>query len=196
MNNVLDLRKAFNVPNIIESICNWNADRYEQEYNHELTCALIYEEVSETELAINNDDMVEIADGYADIFYVAIGALWKSGGTPSDIGNILDDIEDIMPVPPVSVCLAWLEKDVSVSIPVLAMTALSAFGELSKLLNSDDAALDVIRAVCNSNNTKIAVKTEADTKANIDKGASYVPPTKDIEKILNLVAKGVYKVSG
>lgn len=192
MHNVLDLRKAFNTPNIIESICNWNAARYEQVHNMDLTLDLLEEEWDQEAVpAYQANDVVEICDANADIFYVAIGAIWKHGLDADTIAKLMDKVEADMPsLPPIPVGIMWFSTEGH--LEALAMVALRAVQDLQDILGSEDAALDIIRAVCKSNDSKLAVKTDPDTKANIDKGASYKAPTEDIKKILNIVQKGGY----
>lgn len=183
----IDLEKLANTPNVIESICNWNAARYKQEYNHDLNVKLIKEEFNEGLEAFGDNNLVELADSYGDQFYVAIGAIWKQGGVAETINPMLDYL-DRLPMPPLPVILEWVEARPS---PVAyGFYALTAFEALTKLcIDDSDAALDIIRAICISNDSKPAKKTPSHVKANVDKGDSYVAPTKAIEAIL--IRKGV-----
>ena len=90
MSEILDLRKAFTIKTIIESICDWNAARYDQVLSTNLTVDLLSEEDRETALAVANNDPVEICDGLADIFYVAVGGMWKHGLNHEEITEALD----------------------------------------------------------------------------------------------------------
>jgi len=186
--DMLDLEKVFNTDDVIVSICNWNEARYKQEYDHTLTMALLDEEFTEVNAAIAANDLVEILDGLGDMFYVVIGAIWKAGATPQDIKNLLDDM-DRAPVPTISATFNWLK--VRQSLSALAIVALSAFQSLASQLNSKDAAMDIIRAICKSNNTKVVVKTANDVKANLVKGDDYISPTEDIKQIITKYLGGL-----
>lgn len=185
MSEILDLRKAFDTKTIIESICDWNAARYDQVLSTNLTVDLLSEEDRETALAVANNDLVEICDGLADIFYVAVGGMWKHGLNHEEITEVLDWASQRL-LPPVRASIVWYSIEPAPA--VLALIALRAFERLAAGLNSDDYALDVIRAVCVSNDTKPAKKTDSSVKANIDKGAKYIAPTEAIKKIIKLSA--------
>lgn len=167
---------------IIESICNWNKARYEQKYDHDLACKLLMEEFEETNTAMMEGDMVELADGLADIFYVAIGCMWKADTDISDILEVLDEAYSL----PLTVALNW--HPAYPSRASLASVAVSAFALLEQY-TSEEAAIKIIEAVCKSNDTKVVNMVASNVKANLDKGDTYVAPTKDIEDILKSIGK-------
>ncbi len=72
---------------IIEDIIDWNSDRYEQEYNHDLTCNLLSEEIFEHQIAITDVDRL---DALVDTIYVSIGAMWKMGLTSDQIRRSIE----------------------------------------------------------------------------------------------------------
>jgi hypothetical protein len=182
-----ELEQLMATPNVIESICQWNAARYDQEYDHDLTMRLIREEHQEGLAAFESGDMVELADAYGDRFYVAIGGLWKMGLSATDIVELMDYLTPLG-APAAAIAINWASSDGRPA--TIAFVALNAFESLAALLQGDsDAALDVIRAICISNDTKDAKKTASNVKANTTKGIGYVPPTKAIEAIL--IRKGV-----
>lgn len=74
------------LPIFISRICEWNAKRYKQEYNKELTYSLLKEEVNE--LADSETD-VDTLDALVDIVYVAIGAMWKLGLDKNQIADAI-----------------------------------------------------------------------------------------------------------
>lgn len=76
---------------IIKRIINWNSNRYEQEYNHHLTCNLLLEEVNELTVARNPVDKI---DALVDIIYVATGALWKLGLNEEQIYRAIEIVCD------------------------------------------------------------------------------------------------------
>lgn len=186
MPNVLNLNALQHVPSIIASIVNWNAARYPQEYVHKLQSDLLTEELEETQKAFAENDLVEVCDGFGDIFYVAIGALWKQGLTVEQIQEGLDSVEEAMPeLPPLPVAKLWW--DMEPNLNTLILIALCAQRDLARVLHSDQASLDVIRAICTSNDTKAVKKTDAAVKANINKGEGFVPPTEAILTIIENV---------
>lgn len=188
----LDLSELFTAKTIIESICSWNAARYKQEFNAKLTIDLLAEELDETLGALEEGNLIELLDGLGDLFYVSIGALWKFGYSAEEITTFLDEVEaGLQAKPPTPAAVHWATLEPRPY--AIAIVALAALDDLTATLEgSDEAALDVIRAICESNDTKPAVKTASDTKANKDKGDSFVPPTEKIKRILTLVQKGAY----
>jgi len=62
--------------NSVQRIIDWNSARYNQDYNHALTIALLSEEL--TELRGAGSD-VDVLDALIDGVYIAIGAMWKLG---------------------------------------------------------------------------------------------------------------------
>lgn len=193
MKQVLDFRKVFGQSkSVIESICEWNEARYDREFHLQLTLDLLEEEYDEVKKAIMDKDRVELCDGFGDVFFVAVGAMWKAGYSQDDITDIFDAVEEATPIPPLPVAMLWLQLDFSNF--TLPLVALSAFKDLEAELDHDQAALDVIRAICVSNHSKKIEKTAPDVKANLDKGEGYIPPTAKIEQIIEKVEKGHYHV--
>lgn len=169
---------------IVTSACNWNAARYDQEYNHVLTIKILGEELQETKAAGETGDLVEFADGLADMVYVTIGALWKHGLDPSIVEHTIDTVEfkaTSIETAFINFCVA---ADAGEQIHWLAVLANLCRGILADALYSRDKALLVLSAVCKSNDTKLASKTASNVKANTDKGKAYVSPTEDIKTIL------------
>ena len=71
---------------IIHRICAWNAERYEQIDNPQLTHDLLAEEVAEYKDAIYYvGDEVDLLDALVDTIYIAVGGMWKMGLTPEQI---------------------------------------------------------------------------------------------------------------
>lgn len=177
------LEKLLNAPTVIDSICQWNVLRYKQEPCHELAMKLLFEELQETEDAYRVEDKVAILDGLGDIFYVAIGVLWKTGLTAARIQQLMNAVDQgnrFTPSP--AVALHWYQDDPQNHI--LCMVALGAFQRLEYLLGSDQLALDVIRAICISNDSKRIETVPSHVKANVNKGLNYIPPTEALKSIL------------
>lgn len=75
----------------ITRICNWNSARYDQQYAHALTIALLQEELDELAGAT---DAVDKLDALIDLTYVAIGAMWKLGLSPTQIAQAINIVCD------------------------------------------------------------------------------------------------------
>ena len=168
-------------------IIGWNAARYEQEYNHDLTISLLDEEVDE---GVHPDnEAVDELDSFIDVYFVATGALWKRGNSDAEIVHLL---KQAINAPEVSYSMAkfWLTK-VGHPDKVLAlyMSASMLYAHTQLKLNGEQDAR-ALKAVCDSNDTKPVAKTASDVKANVDKGASFVPPTAALQAILAEVCHG------
>lgn len=181
---------------IIQSVVTWNAQRYEQVYNAALTYNLLKEETDEG----NTKDAVTLADSYADVIFVAIGALWKTGLTPGQIASFLDDTMLTYTegstlhetYPPLPILCAWFETvvDLAQTRRLLAYFVHAAYGSLATM-GGQTFADNVVLAVCKSNGTKVVKRTDPTVKANIDKGTDYVPPTADITALVTQYVTGV-----
>jgi len=177
---VIDLNVALKTKDILESICEWNEARYEREHCTALTGELLNEELTETVDAVEAGNSIAILDGIGDIFYVAIGALWKVGYDATEIKMFCDDAADKL-VPPLPIAVRWYTM--TYDERVLPIIAISADQELCDMLGSSVGALEVIRAICDSNDTKEVRKTDSTVKANLTKGDNYVSPTRALEQI-------------
>ena len=190
LHNVIDLKTVFETMTIVEQICHWNSERYEQKHDDSLTLNLLLEELGEIKDAMEALEFVEVLDGYADVFYVCIGAMWKQGLSAKDITDYLD----VLQANEGTNQLAYTVQELRVGnlFPrTLGNIALSCIRELGELLHSEEHAFDVIRAVCISNDTKRAEKVPSHLKANVDKGVGYIPPTDAICKIVEKAFKEV-----
>jgi len=176
---IIDLNVLLKTVDIIDSICLWNEARYEQEHCTALTGELLNEELAEVFDAIEANDDIALLDGFGDIFYVATGALWKAGYDATEIKMFYDAIDEF--VPPVPTAIQWYT--LTYDERVLPIIAISADRELRNMLGSSVGALEVVRAICDSNDTKEVRKTDSTVKANLTKGDNYVSPTKALEQI-------------
>jgi len=182
--NVQQLGNTPHINDLIQQACNWNAARYEQVYDHYLTISLLTEEFNEAANAWQHNDKLEVVDGLADVFFVAIGAMWKLGMPIIEIPKALQHTQATVEfLPPIGIGINWY--DVVQHPAILSMVALAAVNELSNTLGSPALALWAIKAVCDSNDTKEVKKTASDIKANATKGADYVSPKARIKELLN-----------
>lgn len=152
---------------VIKRIIAWNAARYDQVYNQELTQALLDEEAAEVDIAESEENLLK---ELMDVAYVGIGAMWKYGLEEHQILAALDP-----------------------SIPTQFGEVITALADITNCM-LDNAVRDlelsqeqVVRAllaVCDSNDTKTIKKTAPDVKANVVKGEFYRPAEPACKKIL------------
>ena len=176
---------TFNIVN--KRIIDWNAARYEQQFNEQLQYDLLLNpksgEVQEWFDAMNACNEVEQLDALCDIYFVAIGGLWKLG---LSLDQIFDETKAAVTTPPerfsfatvIDLWRAGEHKDAFVHAIVCTMRYANIMGL------SGEQIMRAVGAVCDSNDTKPAVKTASDVKANVDKGTTYVPPTEALKAIL------------
>ena len=178
---------------IFDSVCKWNAARYEREYNHELSIALLREEHQEY---FDSESLVEQLDALADICYVALGVLWKLNleqetfdfntmEAQKQVAKMLDT-NTVYPIYFIGSVIDACHYDSDYpaalamhKIVCLAMTQMSAMGL------TPEEQLEALAAVCKSNDSKSIKKVASDVKANDgDKGEFYVSPTVALTKII------------
>lgn len=177
---------------IFKRVSEWNAKRYDQEYDHKLTIALLREEYREWCEAKTD---VERLDAICDVIYVAMGALWKSKLELSvehmqyAIMN-LDRLIDVEVEHPMYLMGTYLDDAEFTDQQgnelwlyyVLAVANFQAM-EMGLAMEELIAALTV---VCDSNDSKSVKKTASDVKANDgDKGVYFVPPEPRLQAILD-----------
>lgn len=184
---------------LYKRVAAWNAARYDQIYNNELTVALLMEEFNETNEA---ESKVDTVDGHLDTMYVALGGIWKLGLTEEELQEtsqysgfsveqaILAGLTDFSTA--VAMNIAALQNpDISLTKLQIAsvLFAIVFYNHLSLEYAGFDKN-DVRRAfliVCDSNDSKTATKTDPSIKANINKGADFVDPGLQLAKLINEV---------
>lgn len=167
-----DIKQGIKMLDIIESVCEWNEQRYPRVFNAKLTESLLKEEIKEAKAA---KDRVELADAYADIFFVAVGAMWKRGLNAEPIEQRIFLAQQSK---------RGMHKQLSELAP-LALVANNAVELLSTLAGSNELALDIIDVVCKSNHTKAIAQIDPAKKYGKEgKGRYYVSPTKAITTLL------------
>jgi len=171
----------------------WNAARYDRVYNEQLAIALLREEIDEYYVALDMpvamyedrlNRLVEIVDALGDIFFVAIGVLWKLNKPWffHDVLCLRNDLTEYGYFIPAD--FRFLSKDPIAGAKLVVAKVLRA---ASYLITNEDFT-NVVIAICDSNDSKAIKKTSANIKANIDKGADYFPPT---EALMGIAAKYV-----
>lgn len=180
---------------VFERVCNWNAKRYDQEYNHELTLSLLREEYKEW---CEAKSPVERLDAICDITYVAMGALWKLGQGLSfeKVQHAYLHFEGLLDAEvaePLYLAAAFLddahyeEQDDDIWLYHILAVAGSQALCMGLTIEQYEAAMLV---VCDSNDSKSVKKTASDVKANDgDKGVYFTPPEPRLQAILNQLKK-------
>lgn len=192
---------------VYERVMDWNAARYEQEFNRDLQFKLLTEEYNEFVEALNGTPhgvvSVEMLDALGDINFVAMGGIWKLGMDHDTVmagavaGSELADrwtneiggMEPIMMLPALAGTLQYAKAQSHYLL--VAMAAISALCDLqlARYGFQPEQIEQVFFAICDSNDTKTVAKTASDVKANIDKGAGFVPPTEALARLLTEVLR-------
>ena len=187
---------------ITKRVIDWNAARYDQEYDYELATNLLLEETQEL---FDAKTAVDKLDAIGDITFVAIGVLWKLGFSERQIYDIFY-VHDLTKISPAeaqhwlmnvqSIAMDLINHEQPGSWPGLVHALYSVFNTaLSALrgMKCQNIFYDVVHTICDSNDTKeIKGKTPANVKANIDKGTSYKPPTDALFTLYSISISGTY----
>ena len=186
--------------NVYKRVCDWNAARYDQEYDQPLTLKLLVEEYKEW---CDAETEVDELDAICDVTYVAMGAIWKLGKGLNFIKmkeafaivNHLAETEMQEPMFFASAyldyvaCSGTLEGDdqwLYILIGIANAQALSMGISNARFCNA-------MNIVCDSNDSKTVKKTASNVKANVDKGAKFVAPEARLQKLLDQVAQETMK---
>ena len=183
--------------NIVKQCIAWNEARYDRVLDLGLAISLLTEETEELLIA---NSIVEQLDAIGDISFVAIGVLWKAGFNEATISAMLGigselNISDC----PISLMyenhgafVAELggERILDTNAKFVASNAavLAIWYCMFKLkeLGLQQEYFNIIKAICDSNDTKeVKGKTDPSVKANIVKGASFIPPTMALQHIIS-----------
>ena len=186
-----------NLDKVFQRVCNWNAARYEREYNKALSVDLLTEELTEW---YDADKQVDRLDALCDTIYVALGVVWKSNVNPETLESIAEQANDnlaklintetFMPIHLASAALLEYRSDeidtAVYSANLIMFLCLTQMTSMGLTPEEQEAALLV---VCDSNDSKSIKKTESHIKANDgDKGPYFQPPEVRLQAILNEVA--------
>lgn len=176
----------------------WNSRRYDQQLSLQLQLNLQREELQET---IDATTDVDRLDGHIDQQFVAIGGLWKLGLSEEEailaleacslywsiaIGqdsyaDVLERLESHMQMLEIAIEYGYTESSLAVVFGGIA--ALNA-GAMSLLGYTQEERFAAAQIVCDSNDTKAVKKTASDVKANVDKGALFIPPEARLQVIV------------
>lgn len=180
---------------VFTRVAKWNAARYDQEYDQELTLKLLREEYREW---VEAEELPEQVQELCDVIFVAYGAMWKLGyELSSDLAQLcfreVDQVvqcEAVYPGTFVNSTIDILEMN---KIPVFEndrmkhvfKIALFAQAQLLAYGLTFEEVIECMLVLCDSNDSKKIVKTASDVKANDnDKGSYYKSPIPGITAIL------------
>ncbi len=180
--------------NIVQRVVEWNEARFKQEFNYELELSMLTEEILELYEAKTT---IERFDAIGDIIFVAIGTMWKLG-IPNNVITRIFYSEDLSTLDILHL-VGWSNECKSQAIDNLDHSIEAAYSGFDLAITSSlliavaslrglgfqEYLYDIVEAICDSNDTKVVKKTASDTKANIDKGQTFVPPTDRLRTIAN-----------
>lgn len=184
--------KTVNLHDITMRVANWNKARYEQQYDHKLSCALLAEELDEF---FDAKTMVDQLDAMCDTIYVALGIIWKLN---SDIETLTynsvqvdldcDHLLKAGVAQPAALAVAvqrQMQDDGQLSLEYYVQMIISlCMTQMSGMGFSAEQQLQALTIVCDSNDTKSIKKTEAHIKANDgDKGQFFQSPEPKLAKL-------------
>ena len=173
--------------NIAQKCIEWNAQRFERKYDYAINAKLLIEETSEL---FDAPDHVEMMDAVGDIAFVAMGLFWKIGFSVEHVHAIMTELD--MRTANMAQCHQWtiqveewvfehIDPSIPAVHPGLSLAThclfITALGVL-RGAGLQHEFYNIVDAICDSNNTKAIKKTSHTEKANINKGDTYVPPTK------------------
>lgn len=191
---------------IVGKCIAWNKQRYEKEFDYDLSLSLLLEETQEL---YDAKDVIEVLDAVGDITFVTIGIMWKLGIDEEDIYQIfysknLNAFSN-------HEAFEYYNEELSTFLHnyiktfsheerlILNFALCQVFNTcLSTLrgLNMQAPFYNIVDAICESNNTKeIKGKTASNIKANINKGSNYIAPTNKLIEIYSLYNTNVVGVA-
>ena len=173
-------------------IADWNAKRYEQEYDAKLAIALLEEELQEW---VDAETRVDKLDALCDLAYVAYGVVWKAKTSEEDINKdyhaALDmvNIYEELQYTDIVLHTAGLIKVLYTGHPgrLANLIAVLALAQMLSMGLSYEQAMEAMHIVCDANDSKSVTKTASHIKANKDKGATFVGPEVRLEELLKCV---------
>lgn len=184
------------IESLVKQVITWNAERYNQQYDHSLSEKLLLEELHEL---YTSEDWVDILDSIGDITFVSIGVMWKLG---IHFEDIIDLFERMQPGKTLEYYNQESDKYIcyicekhsfklyhSLQLKMLTQAMFITSYTMLNRIGMLDKFLAVLEIICISNNTKAIPKQKvlSNIKANINKGESFVPPTEALIKLLKSV---------
>lgn len=181
---------------IYKRVSKWNGLRYEREYNHDLSMALLAEEFNEY---FDTGEPVHKADALGDLIFVALGVLWKLNITEdnkmeyaayegSNIVQALVDTNTLMPIHFIGALITQAKHSADMPVEVCAHAIICAAMVQAQADGIDhDSMMKILEIICDSNDSKTIAKTASHIKANTDKGPFFISPEPRIQGVLNAI---------
>lgn len=177
---------------IYKRVTNWNAKRYEREYDKPLALELLREEYQEW-LDAKTD--VERLDALCDIVFVAMGILWKNDADEllqeantaayAYLSPLIDHLE-CEPGFFIATLLDDFEYDDMGAVTTTTQIIVCAMGQMVSMEMSFSQAIEAMLIVCGSNDSKSVDKIATKEKGFTDhKGKYYQPPEPKLKELLN-----------
>ena len=177
---------------VFTRVCNWNAKRYAQEYNKELTLSLLQEEFLEWAQA---ETEVDKLDALCDMTYVAMGGLWKLNAPEEESEangkhslTLIDNLVALNELNPAYFIATFLTVYmVDTHYPPIQMMHHIIACSLAQMLSMGldyNQCIEALLIVCDSNDTKSIHKTASNVKANVVKGEFYRRPEPRLTELL------------
>jgi hypothetical protein len=177
---------------VLQRVGAWNAARYEQEHSLPLTVSLLREEQQEF---LTAKTPVDKLDALCDLVYVAIGALWKLNVQSTDLNSVqaqavqvvANQVEhnELWPAMYNSTYIDVLEFDHDYPMAMsLQLIITSSLTQMTGMGLDPEQCTQAMLIVCDANDSKSIKKTNADVKANVDKGPYFVAPEPRLQALL------------
>lgn len=180
--------------NLYTKASRWNEARYDRVLVRELQLELWREEFFDELLLAKTE--VDKLDALCDLSFLAAGCLWKmdlsnehlnlgSAHALSLVGQLLD-LDEMHPEMLIATSWATAVADEDYPLDITAHFILVACRVAMLDMGLDDDQCDeALAIVCRSNDTKQVQRVASDTKANINKGLSFIAPEPELQALLN-----------
>ena len=173
-------------------VCEWNAARYERDFNEELTLSLLHEEFTEW---LEAPTAVDELDALCDIVYVTMGAIWKLNCIDYDQdaaqhqANVVVQKQinnnELKPALFIATYLTVMKYDKEYPyLNSLYLILTSALCQMTGFGLTNEQCIEALSIVCDSNDSKSVTKTASDVKANLDKGVTFIAPEPRLQALL------------
>lgn len=181
--------------NVFNRVAKWNGQRYDREYDHQLTLDLLREEYNEFK---NAQSAVEELDALCDLAYVALGAVWKAGeeydcAALKQASTYFDELLPFLGNPVYFIASILDQAEIGEEdCTWLFLVSMCATMQMIGFGLDQDHILRALNIVCDSNASKSVPSkvTPANIKANgTDKGEFYKAPEIKLQALLEEVCQ-------
>ena len=174
---------------VYERVAAWNAARYDQVFDKDLAIKPLREEYMEY---LESETDVDRLDALCDLTYIALGTLWKLDAPLATQNNCNEEARalankfiDLGEIDLAFFIGTFLDVYEYASYPVTqTVFNILAFCS-SQMLGMGIDSIEAMLIVCDSNDSKVAKKTDSTVKANIDKGSSFIAPEPRLQALLD-----------